>query len=108
MHWVDELKERREVTDRIKTLHPEGKQGVNIERQKYDAIRGAIVEALREEGEIAFRDLAQEVEQRLEGGFDGSVGWYVTTIKLDLEARDIVERVPDKSPQHLRLVASSS
>jgi hypothetical protein len=96
------------MTDRIRTRHPQGKRGVNIKRHTYDAVRGAIVEALREEGEIAFRDFAQSVEQRLDGGFEGSVGWYVTTVKLDLEARGIVERVPDKSPQYLRLVGSSA
>ena len=31
-------------------------------------------------------------------------GWYLTTVKLDLEARNIIERIPNKSPQQLRLV----
>ena len=35
--------------------------------------------------------------------FDGSISWYVTTIKLDLEARGIIERIPKKRPQTLKL-----
>ena len=33
-----------------------------------------------------------------------SVGWYATTVKLDLEARGLIERVPDARPQRLRRV----
>lgn len=32
----------------------------------------------------------------------GSVSWYTTTVKLDLEARGELERVPGSRPQRLR------
>ena len=32
--------------ERIKTLHPEGKQGVNIDKAKYDAVAAAILAAI--------------------------------------------------------------
>jgi hypothetical protein len=35
--------------------------------------------------------------------FRGSIGWYTTIVKLDLEARDLIERITDKKPQPLRL-----
>jgi len=35
------------MKDRIRTLHPEKKQGVNISREKYEIIRKAIVSILR-------------------------------------------------------------
>lgn len=91
------------MVERIMTLHPEGKAGVNIERSKYDRIRKAIMDTLGGRGETAFRDLPEEVARRLAEPFDGSVSWYVTTVKLDLEARGLIERVPGKGPQHLRL-----
>jgi len=86
------------------TLHPQGKQGVNISRKKYDVVRAAIVDSVRTHSEITFADLVEDVRRRLAGQFDGSINWYVTTVKLDLEARGVVERIPGKSPQRLRLV----
>lgn len=86
------------------TLHPEtGKQGVNISRAKYDAIRGASVAALQAHGELTFKALMDAVRERLEASFEGSISWYVTTVKLDLEARGVITRVPRSKPQRLRL-----
>lgn len=90
------------MTERIITLHPEGKAGVNIAREKYEVVRAAILAALDAEGELAFKELAGQVAVRLPAAFDGSVGWYTTTVKLDLEARGEIERVPGRSPQVLR------
>jgi hypothetical protein len=85
------------------TLHPAGKQGVNIDKQKYELIKQAILESIRQRGEIAFGNLSAAVEANLSETFDGSIGWYTTTVKLDLEARGIIERVPQQSPQRIRL-----
>jgi hypothetical protein len=87
----------------IVTLHPTGKQGVNIDRAKYDLIRQAILDSLAQRGEIPFGEMDAAVAASLTGPFDGSIGWYTTTVKLDLEARGLVERVPGRSPQVLRL-----
>jgi hypothetical protein len=93
------------VEEKILTLHPENKQGVNIDKKKYDVIRAAISTVLAEEREILFKDLSPKVTQKLEGHFDGSISWYVTTVKLDLEARGVLERVPHSSPQRLQLAS---
>ena len=90
------------MTDRMMTLHPDGKQGVNIEALKYEEIKQAILASLSER-EVLFRDLPASVSTHLTVPFDGSIGWYTTTVKLDLEARGIIERIPGHSPQKLRL-----
>jgi hypothetical protein len=36
--------------------------------------------------------------------FEGSVTWYVTTVKLDMEARGEVKRVQNSRPQLVRLI----
>ena len=51
-----------------------------------------------------FSELTDAVGQRIGDVFDGSVGWYVTSVKLDLEARGVLERIDGRSPQRLRLV----
>ena len=95
------------MTDRIMTLHPAGKTGVNIERVKYDPVRQAIIASVGESGVLAFKELPGAVASPLPADFDGSVGWYTTTVKLDLEARGLIERVPGKTPQILRLTAEA-
>lgn len=92
------------MSERIQALHPdEDKAGVNIDRHKYQLVREAILEVVGERGQVPFKELAGEVASRLPAGFDGSVGWYTTTVKLDLEARGLIERIPGKSPQVLRM-----
>ena len=93
---------------KIRTLHPNGKQGTNISQAKYEVIKQAILEALQARPGLTFTELTQEIEARLAGNFEGSVNWYVTTVKLDLEARGLVRRVPNTSPQQLRLVSRNS
>lgn len=89
--------------ERITTLHPAGKSGANILKTKYEAVASAILDALAD-GELAFQSLTEAVQQRLAGNFEGSISWYVTTVKLDLEARGQIERIAGSSPQRLRRV----
>ncbi len=92
------------MKDMIRTLHPQKKLGVNISLEKYEIIRKAILSALRIQKEMTFMALARAVEKDLRGTFEGSVTWYVTTVKLDLEARGTLKRVPNSRPQLVRLV----
>ena len=91
------------MKDMIRTLHPEKKQGVNISKEKYDIIRKAILSTMRTQKEISFMNLSRAVEKEVNGTFNGSVMWYVTTVKLDLEARGEIKRVPNSRPQLVKL-----
>jgi hypothetical protein len=91
------------MKDTIRTLHPEKKQGVSISREKYEIIRKAILSTLRAQKEITFMNLSRAVEKQVNGNFEGSVTWYVTTVKLDLEARGEIKRVPKSRPQLVKL-----
>ena len=92
------------MTEKIMAKHPHpNKSGVRIDKQKYETIREAILQSIRARQEISFKDLTRAVSQLVGDTFLGSVTWYVTTVKLDLEARGIIERIPDRKPQHLRL-----
>jgi len=92
------------MKDMIRTLHPQKKQGVNISKEKYEIIRKAILSTLGQHKEMPFMKLSRAVEKEMRGNFEGSVTWYVTTVKLDLEARGEVKRVPNSRPQLVKLV----
>lgn len=92
------------MKDTIRTLHPEKKQGVNISREKYEIIRKTILSVLKQNKEMTFMKLARAVEKEVRGTFEGSVTWYVTTVKLDMEARGEVKRVLNSRPQLVKLV----
>jgi hypothetical protein len=58
---------------------------------------------LQTQKEITFMNLSRAVEKEVNGNFEGSVTWYVTTVKLDLEARGQIKRVTNSRPQLVRL-----
>ncbi len=90
--------------NKILARHPDPeKQGVSIDAEKYHMIKDAILSAVENAGELGFTDLIDEVDASIGDQFDGSIPWYVTTVKLDLEARGLLERVPRASPQRLVL-----
>ncbi|WP_412062043.1 DUF6958 family protein [Rubrivirga sp. IMCC45206] len=92
------------MPDRIHARHPDpDKQGTTIDAAKYRAVRDAI-EAELADGPVMLSDLRRAVKARIGDTFEGSVSWYVMAVKLDLEARGTIERVPRQTPQHLRLV----
>lgn len=93
--------------DRILTLHPQGKKGVNILRDKYETIKDFILATIDEKREPTFEEVSDLARAQLSETFEGKVLWYIVTVKLDLEARGLIERVPKTSPQQLRRKANS-
>lgn len=91
------------MSERVLTLHPEGKNGVNLDQGKYRTIRRAILENLRKHGDMSFTELTRAIDAQLRDSFSGKISWYVVTVKLDLEARGEIERMPGRTPQVLRL-----
>jgi len=86
---------------RILTKHPLGKSGRNINKQSYETLKGAILSALRKK-ELAHTELLNQLNKSLRGKFAGNISWYAETVKLDLEARKIIERTSSK-PQKYQL-----
>ena len=77
--------------EKILTLHPEGKQGVNIDRAKYDVIRAAAMKVLKREETMKPMALLHAIADEVGPDFDGSATWYGESIKLDMEARGELE-----------------
>ena len=89
------------TAENIQTKHPLGKSGKNIDREKYDAIKNTILSALRK-NDLTHTELFSRLNNSLKGKFSGNISWYGETVKLDLEARKIIERTASK-PQKYRL-----
>jgi len=83
-----------------------GKKPTRIEKWKYHAIRKAILRVLPRTGEgLLFMDLSGEVKKKLSKDIRqkmGSVSWYTPTVKLALEVRGEIKRVPGSKPQRLK------
>lgn len=94
-----------ETSDRVLCRNPEpGKQGVTMAAAKFALVRGAILEALSG-GPVPLKAMTGEVTARL--GPEavarvGSVGWAMMAVKLELEVRGEIHRLPG-SPQRLAL-----
>jgi len=98
--------------DKIACYTPtKGKSGATrIPRWKYDCVRRAILDVLgeREDGQVAFKNLAEHVKTHLTSNQLaklGSLGWHVTTVKLNMEVDGELERIPRKTPQTLQKTA---
>ena len=87
--------------EKILTQHPAGKSGRSISIQKYETMKKAIREALREK-ELTHTELMSQLNKGLKGRFPDNISWYAETVKLDLEARKVIERTASK-PQKYRL-----
>jgi hypothetical protein len=90
----------------MEALHPDPtKQGTRVTKATYEAYKTAVLQLIpaTKEG-IFFADLTKAVEPHLPQALldTTSPGWWVTTVKLDLEARGLIERVPGKGKQRLR------
>ncbi len=81
------------------------RQPTRIESWKFDAVRQAILAALPSEGDgLPFKELPARVAAHLDAGSRsrlGSVSWYTTTVKLEMEVRGEVVRVLGRGAQRL-------
>ncbi len=93
----------------VEALHPDpAKAGTRVNRAQYEAYRDALERVIPcdEEG-VAYGELSGLVGTIIGEGHrsaSGGCGWWVTTVKLDLEARGVIERVPGVRPQRVRRV----
>ena len=90
------------MSNKIRTLHPDpAKQGVNIDRAKYDLVRGGIEAVLAENTTMKPMKLFQAVADHLKGQMEGSIAWYAVSVKLDMEARGEIAHDRKKGVLHL-------
>ncbi len=96
----------KNIEEKIQLKHPAGKYAMRIDKDKYDTIKKALLNSLKKKGELTHTEILQAVSEYFRKNkikFEGSVEWYMESVNLDLEARRINERIPDKSLQKFRL-----
>jgi hypothetical protein len=89
------------TSEKVLTKHPLGKSGRSIDRNKYETLKKAILLALRK-NELTHTELFDSLNKSLKSKFSGNISWYGETVKLDLEARKMIERTSSK-PQKYRI-----
>jgi len=88
--------------EQIQTLHPiAGKTNKKIALDKYQTIREQLI-AILKKNQPTHTEMMELLYQRVKDSFVGGVQWYGETVKLDLEARGIIERF-DAKPERYRL-----
>ena len=88
--------------EKIQTLHPHaGKTNMRIALTKYNLIRKQLLKILAKK-ELTHTELMEQLYQNVKDSFEGGVQWYGETVKLDLEARHLIERTGSK-PEKYRL-----
>ena len=84
----------------IQTLHPqEGKINKKISLDKYNFIKANLL-AILHEVEPTHTELMEVLYVRVKDTVDGGVQWYGEVVKLDLEARQIIERTKTKPEKY--------
>jgi hypothetical protein len=88
--------------EQIQTLHPDAtKKNKRISLSKYNIIRENLLKILARK-ELTHTELMEKLYANVKDTFEGGVQWYGETVKLDLEARHIIERTSSK-PEKYRL-----
>jgi hypothetical protein len=100
------IRNEKKTSEKILTKHPLGKSGKKIDREKYNTLKKAILSALRKT-DLTHTELFSRLNKILKGKFSGNISWYGETVKLDLEARKLIERTASK-PQRYRLTSVES
>ncbi len=90
----------------FQALHPDpSKQGTRVKKATYEAYREALLKVIPADGEgVEFQALSAAVVPHLSPELveNTSPGWCTTTVKLDLEARGLIERVAGLGRQRVR------
>ena len=82
--------------EQIQTLHPDpAKTNKKIALDKYNSIKENLLAILAKQ-EHTHTDLMEALYEKVKDSFEGGVQWYGETVKLDLEARNLIERTKEK------------
>ncbi|HUS03705.1 MAG TPA: hypothetical protein VMY77_18325 [Chitinophagaceae bacterium] len=85
---------------KIQLIHPAGKKAVSMDKCKYETLKKVLLNRLKTKGASTHTELLQAITKEFKMAqtkFEGSVGWHMEWVKLDLEARKEIKRITDRS-----------
>ena len=87
------------MEEKILTKNPDKTMiGRRIDKEKYDAIRKAIIKTLSSGKTLTHIQLQNSVIKLVKRDFSGSIPWYHQVVKRDLEAKKIIKRITKGTP----------
>ncbi len=95
------------MNEKVQLKHPQGKKPISMSKEKYDLLKPAFLNYLSAKGEATFSEISRAIEKDFKTKrqtFKGSLPWHLEWVKLDLEARKVIRRVPSTSPQEYMMV----
>ncbi|MEP7231413.1 MAG: hypothetical protein ABI691_14225 [Ginsengibacter sp.] len=94
------------MEQKVQLKHPEGKKAVTMTKSKYDALKNALLNHLKEKEELTHVELLNAITEDFKMNkikFEGSIQWHMEWVKLDLEANKIIQRLNASTPQKYTL-----
>ncbi len=95
------------MEQKIQLKHPAGKKAVSMDKAQYAVLEETIMNCLKSKGELTHREILISVIENLKKNktkFEGSIEWHMEWVKLDLEAKNIIKRLDDKTPIKFTIV----
>ena len=95
------------MDQKVRLKHPQGKKPISMSKEKYDLLKPVVLKYLRAKGKATFSEISSAVRKEFKTSgtkFQGSLPWHLEWVKLDLEARKVIKRVPDTSPQEYMII----
>lgn len=75
----------------VRTHRPDGRPGVILLKQEYDFLCSFILSTIEKSDSITLNDLLEKAHAALDGKWSGDLSWKILQVKMDLEARHLLE-----------------
>ena len=88
----------------LQTLKPDDKTGIKMPVDLYEAMKREIVHMLMSEEGVALQSFFETLHKRFVEMLGEKTGWYLYHVKLDLEARAVLQVERSKGKKNIRTV----
>ena len=94
------------MEQRIQLRHPAGKKAISMDKEKYSIIEKSLLKCLKGKASLTHKEILKLITEDLKKNkikFAGSIEWNMEWVKLDLESRKKIMRMPNTTPIKFKL-----